>query len=115
MPLLAHSIENSTNNHNGPFGAYPNEQVDWLQKDLAAVDRNVTPWVVASIHRPWITSVEPDGLGYPAWQQAFERTLWENEVRPVCAIAGRTRRSLCFAVPPRPTGRPHPTRPRAHD
>jgi len=34
-------VENS-----GPFGSYPNAQVDWLKKDLASVDRKKTPWVV---------------------------------------------------------------------
>ncbi|BGP42811.1 hypothetical protein JCM10450v2_006926 [Rhodotorula kratochvilovae] len=77
---LTGPIENSTNNHNGPFGAYPNEQVDWLKKDLAAVDRAKTPWVVAMIHRPWVTNMEPAGTGYPAWQQAFEKILYDNEV-----------------------------------
>ncbi|KAG6329001.1 hypothetical protein ID866_10088 [Astraeus odoratus] len=31
---------------NGPFG-YPNEQIQWLEKDLAGVDRKKTPWVIA--------------------------------------------------------------------
>jgi len=78
---LVGPIENSTNNVNGPFGAYPDEQVDWLKKDLAAVNRSATPWVVASIHRPWLTNVEPAGTDYPAWQQAFETILYDGEVR----------------------------------
>lgn len=40
----------------GPFGAYPNAQIDWLEKDLKAVDRSKTPWVIASGHRPWYLS-----------------------------------------------------------
>lgn len=32
----------------GPFGAYQNAQVDWLAKDLAAVDRTRTLWVIVS-------------------------------------------------------------------
>jgi len=31
-------------------------QMDWLQKDLAAVDRAVTPWVVAVFHQPYVNS-----------------------------------------------------------
>ena len=27
--------------------------LDWLRKDLAAVDRAHTPWLVAVIHPPW--------------------------------------------------------------
>ena len=34
-------VENS-----GPFGSYPDAQVDWLKADLASVDRKKTPWVV---------------------------------------------------------------------
>ncbi|KAK9235902.1 Metallo-dependent phosphatase-like protein [Lipomyces kononenkoae] len=37
----------------GPFGSYPNEQIDWLEKDLSSVDRTKTPWVIVSGHRPW--------------------------------------------------------------
>ena len=28
------------------------EQRSWLEADLAAVDRNITPWVVINLHRP---------------------------------------------------------------
>jgi hypothetical protein len=31
-------------------------QIKWLQSDLAAVDRTVTPWVIALWHRPWYCS-----------------------------------------------------------
>lgn len=37
----------------GPFGA-PNQQLEFLEADLASVDRNVTPWVVVGGHRPWV-------------------------------------------------------------
>ncbi|GLB39268.1 putative iron/zinc purple acid phosphatase-like protein C [Lyophyllum shimeji] len=57
----------------GPFGRYPNEQVDWLKKDLESVDRQKTPWVVVAGHRPWYVSASNDSsticLGC---QQAFE-------------------------------------------
>lgn len=33
--------------NSGPFGSFPNEQLDWLKKDLQRVDREKTPWVVA--------------------------------------------------------------------
>ncbi|KAH8655789.1 Metallo-dependent phosphatase-like protein [Xylariales sp. PMI_506] len=49
-PDEAPSTENS-----GPFGLM-NQQVDWLEKDLAGVDRCKTPWVVALGHRPWFIS-----------------------------------------------------------
>jgi len=31
-------------------------QVAWIKSDLAAVDRTVTPWVIALWHRPWYCS-----------------------------------------------------------
>jgi hypothetical protein len=47
----------------GPFGAVTNytdnkayEQIQWLAKDLAAINRNNTPWVIAMTHRPMYSS-----------------------------------------------------------
>jgi hypothetical protein len=47
----------------GPFGALTNytdtksyAQYQWLQKDLAAIDRTKTPWVIAMTHRPMYSS-----------------------------------------------------------
>ncbi|KAK9452081.1 Metallo-dependent phosphatase-like protein [Limtongia smithiae] len=40
----------------GPFGSYQNEQIDWLEKDLAAVNRSLTPWIIVMGHRPWYAS-----------------------------------------------------------
>ena len=47
----------------GPFGAVGNytdtktyAQYQWLEKDLAAVDRTKTPWVFAMTHRPMYSS-----------------------------------------------------------
>lgn len=36
----------------GPFGA-PSQQVNFLEADLASVDRSVTPWLITAGHRPW--------------------------------------------------------------
>lgn len=30
----------------GPFGSYPNEQIDWLEQDLKSVNREKTPWLI---------------------------------------------------------------------
>jgi acid phosphatase type 7 len=38
--------------NSGPFG-YPNEQINWFEKDLANVDREKTPWIIVGLHRPW--------------------------------------------------------------
>ncbi len=44
----------------GPFGLM-NQQVDWLRKDLASVDRKKTPWVVAGTFiffcDPWFSGM----------------------------------------------------------
>lgn len=39
----------------GPFGA-PNQQLQFLEADLASVDRTITPWVIVGGHRPWYTT-----------------------------------------------------------
>ncbi|OCK83642.1 Metallo-dependent phosphatase [Lepidopterella palustris CBS 459.81] len=52
----------------GPFGRYPNEQIDWLENDLKSVDRKKTPWVIVAGHRPWYLS----GTTCLPCQQAFE-------------------------------------------
>ncbi|EED21939.1 conserved hypothetical protein [Talaromyces stipitatus ATCC 10500] len=44
--------------NSGPFGSYPNEQLDWLKNDLESVDRSKTPWVIAAVHRPWYVSAK---------------------------------------------------------
>ncbi|KAI9112263.1 hypothetical protein K1719_016786 [Acacia pycnantha] len=32
------------------------EQYKWLQRDLASVDRSITPWLIATWHPPWYSS-----------------------------------------------------------
>jgi acid phosphatase type 7 len=39
------------------------EQHDWLERDLRAVDRQVTPWVIVTGHRPPMASFTPDTGG----------------------------------------------------
>lgn len=62
----------------GPFGA-PNQQIDFLKKDLSSVNRKITPWVVALSHRPWYV-VQPAPSLCTACQQAFETIFYENNV-----------------------------------
>jgi hypothetical protein len=40
----------------GPFNSIMNAQTTWLKKDLEAVNRNKTPWVIVAGHRPWYLS-----------------------------------------------------------
>ncbi|KAI6133822.1 Metallo-dependent phosphatase-like protein [Pisolithus croceorrhizus] len=57
---------------NGPFG-YPNQQIQWLEQDLASVDRSKTPWIIVGLHRPWYIAAKNDsGDVCLACQQAFE-------------------------------------------
>lgn len=44
-----------TGDDSGPFG-FPNQQLDFLEADLASVDRTVTPWLIVAAHRPWYTT-----------------------------------------------------------
>jgi len=59
--------------HTGPFGT-PNQQIDWLERDLASVDRSKTPWVVVLAHRPYYVN----GGGEDVVRQAFEPTLLKH-------------------------------------
>ncbi|KAK9236927.1 Metallo-dependent phosphatase-like protein [Lipomyces kononenkoae] len=45
----------------GPFGLY-NQQYNWLQKDLASVDRTKTPWIVVAGHRPLYAASHENGV-----------------------------------------------------
>ncbi|EJU04080.1 Metallo-dependent phosphatase [Dacryopinax primogenitus] len=47
----------SENENSGPFGTY-NQQLNWLDQDLASVDRSKTPWIVVGAHRPWYVSAK---------------------------------------------------------
>ncbi|GLB12563.1 hypothetical protein AtubIFM57258_010247 [Aspergillus tubingensis] len=61
----------------GPFG-FKNEQLEFLEADLASVDRTVTPWVVVAGHRPWYTT----GVGNACdvCQEAFENIFYKYGV-----------------------------------
>lgn len=49
-----HVLQFSTE-HNYTFGSH---QYQWIENDLASVDRKKTPWVIVSFHRPMYTSIE---------------------------------------------------------
>jgi len=34
------------------------EQYNWLERDLASVDRSITPWLIAIWHPPWYSTYE---------------------------------------------------------
>lgn len=43
-------------------------QLDWMARDLASVDRRVTPFVIAVAHRPLLANGEVDDNGQPKGQ-----------------------------------------------
>ncbi|KAK9465234.1 Metallo-dependent phosphatase-like protein [Lipomyces arxii] len=68
----------SNDDSDGPFGL-KNQQIEWLDKDLAAVDRTKTPWVIVSGHRPWYAAQSGDNLCTNC-QEAFEPILLKHNV-----------------------------------
>ncbi|KAI9370240.1 Metallo-dependent phosphatase-like protein [Aspergillus egyptiacus] len=59
----------------GPFGT-KNQQLEFLELDLASVDRTITPWVVVAGHRPWYTA----GGGCKPCREAFEELFYRYGV-----------------------------------
>ncbi|KAA8651309.1 purple acid phosphatase family protein [Aspergillus tanneri] len=60
----------------GPFGS-PNQQLDFLEADLASVNRTLTPWVIVAGHRPWYTT--GSGPCKPC-REAFEHIFYRYGV-----------------------------------
>ncbi|KAI1800194.1 Metallo-dependent phosphatase [Daldinia bambusicola] len=74
----------------GPFGA-PDQQLQFLEADLASVDRTVTPWLVVGGHRPWYST---GGGGCTPCQDAFEPLFYKYGVD--LAIFGHVHNSQRF-------------------
>lgn len=68
----------STGMRSGEFGA-PGEQLAWLRADLAKVDREKTPWVIVSGHRPWYVDAKGKNVCTKC-QNAFEDIFVEYNV-----------------------------------
>ncbi|KAK3371546.1 Metallo-dependent phosphatase-like protein [Lasiosphaeria ovina] len=77
----------------GPFGSYARQQLDFLEADLASVDRAVTPWLVVAGHRPWYTTGDSNACA--PCQAAFEPLLYKYGVD--LAIFGHVHNSQRFA------------------
>jgi hypothetical protein len=63
---LVHLVALSLNGYNGVDNCTAEcnaAQIEWLKRDLAAVDRAVTPWVVAMSHFPLYNRAVPLGEG----------------------------------------------------
>lgn len=80
----------SANLDGGPFGA-PGQQVQFLQADLASVDRTVTPWVIVAGHRPWYSLGDEQCT---VCQAAFEDIFYNNGVD--LAVFGHVHNSQRF-------------------
>lgn len=68
----------STDMRSGEFG-YPGQQLEWLRADLANVDREKTPWVIVSGHRPWYIDQKKKNVCKEC-QDAFEDILVDGNV-----------------------------------
>lgn len=76
--------------NSGPFG-FTGQQLQFLEADLASVDRTVTPWVIVAGHRPWYTT---GGSPCTQCQTAFEPLLYKYGVD--LAIFGHVHNSQRF-------------------
>ena len=97
--------------NSGPFGA-TNQQLQFLEADLASVDRTVTPWVVVGGHRPWYSTGSSSNKCLPC-QAAFEPLFYKYGVD--LAIFGHVHNSQRF-LPAKnsiadPNGMNNPTAP----
>ncbi|CAI5482849.1 unnamed protein product [Closterium sp. Yama58-4] len=52
-------------------------QYNWLQADLAKVDRKVTPWLMAAFHEPWYHSNKDHHLSGEDMRLALEKLLYD--------------------------------------
>lgn len=77
----------------GPFG-YSGQQLEFLEADLASVDRTVTPWLIVAGHRPWYSTGGRSNI-CSACQSAFEPLLWKYGVD--LGVFGHVHNSQRFA------------------
>lgn len=75
FPDAPDTASGSSHLNAGPFGAV-NQQSEFLEADLASVDRTITPWIVLGGHRPWYTT----GSGCDPCQAAFEDIIYKYGV-----------------------------------
>lgn len=56
------------------------DQYKWLERDLANVDRTVTPWLVATWHPPWYSTYTAHYREAECMKVAMEELLYEYGV-----------------------------------
>ncbi|KAJ0092123.1 hypothetical protein Patl1_25825 [Pistacia atlantica] len=59
------------------------EQYKWLKRDLAKVDRQVTPWLVATWHPPWYSTYTAHCREAECMRVAMEELLYKHSVDKV--------------------------------
>ncbi|KAK4482569.1 hypothetical protein RD792_009729 [Penstemon davidsonii] len=66
----------------GGYVAYnkSDDQFNWLEKDLASVNREVTPWLVATWHPPWYTTYTAHYREAECMKVAMEELLYKYKV-----------------------------------
>ncbi|KAK8948481.1 Purple acid phosphatase 15 [Platanthera zijinensis] len=56
------------------------DQYKWLQRDLATVDRTVTPWLIATWHAPWYSTYKSHYREVECMRVEMEELLYSNGV-----------------------------------
>lgn len=56
------------------------DQYKWLERDLANVDRSITPWLVATWHPPWYSSYKAHYREVECMRVAMEDLLYSYSV-----------------------------------
>ncbi|KAM7253315.1 hypothetical protein ACFE04_025933 [Oxalis oulophora] len=66
----------------GAYVAYDKsaDQYKWLMRDLASVDREVTPWLVATWHAPWYSTYKAHYREVECMRVAMEELLYQYGV-----------------------------------
>ncbi|KAK9281732.1 hypothetical protein L1049_004636 [Liquidambar formosana] len=66
----------------GAYIAYNNsaDQYKWLERDLANVDRSITPWLVAAWHPPWYNTYSAHYREVECMRVAMEELLYSYAV-----------------------------------
>lgn len=62
------------------FFIFTGDQYKWLERDLANVNRKVTPWLVAVWHPPWYSSYKAHYREAECMRVAMEEILYKNGV-----------------------------------
>ncbi|VFQ65181.1 unnamed protein product [Cuscuta campestris] len=66
----------------GSYVAYnkTDDQYKWLERDLAKVDRKITPWLIATWHAPWYSSYTAHYREAECMRVAMEELLYNARV-----------------------------------